>query len=143
MVRVVLNIHAEGTRMFPKIGNYLWAGVCGWWVYLVYMIVGGFLLLTPAGRPYGHLAIKLAKYYLWPFSKCMISHGSQNMAEREALFHHRETKARPYDKLPVTCGFGCSLWTLCSCEKLSLFNQIQFFGFGDTHSAIMSGKIIF
>jgi hypothetical protein len=108
----------------PKVGNYLWVLLCGWWLYLTYLIVGVCLFPAPGSRPYARITLKLAKYYLWPFSKKVVSHGSQNMAETEALFHHRESKTLTYAEQPITCGFGCFVWTASCCKQIMIYFKL-------------------
>lgn len=53
----------------PSYSNYIWAGTFGWMMALVYVLVGGILMLTWVGRDHARLAFAMAKYWLWPFQK--------------------------------------------------------------------------
>lgn len=50
-------------------GNVLYVFLFGWWISLVYVIVGVLMFLTVFGIPYGNLCWRLSCYFLWPFGK--------------------------------------------------------------------------
>lgn len=50
-------------------GNILYVFLFGWWISLVYLIVGVLMFLTVLGIPYGKLCWNLSCYFLWPFGK--------------------------------------------------------------------------
>ncbi|XP_064609384.1 uncharacterized protein LOC135473463 [Liolophura sinensis] len=52
-----------------RLSNLLYVLVFGWWISLVYLIVGVLLMITIVGRSYRPFCWKLAKYFLWPFGK--------------------------------------------------------------------------
>jgi hypothetical protein len=81
------------------------------------MAVGFILYIVPGARAYGTLCFKLAKYYLWPFSKILVSHGSQNLAESEALMHQKDSEESTiYNQKPRACGCSCFAWTVLGCK---------------------------
>ncbi|KAM9854532.1 uncharacterized protein cax2 [Aulostomus maculatus] len=48
-------------------GNVAYVFLFGWWVSLVYFLVGILMLITVTGVPYAKLCWKLSCYFLWPF----------------------------------------------------------------------------
>uniref|UniRef100_A0A8C1R9D8 Cation/H+ exchanger protein 2 n=1 Tax=Cyprinus carpio TaxID=7962 RepID=A0A8C1R9D8_CYPCA len=50
-------------------GNVLYVFLFGWWIALVYVLVGLLMFLTVFGVPYAKLCWKLSCYFLWPFGK--------------------------------------------------------------------------
>ncbi|XP_051545223.1 uncharacterized protein LOC127435646 isoform X3 [Myxocyprinus asiaticus] len=50
-------------------GNVLYVFLFGWWISLVYALVGVLMFLTVIGIPYGKLCWHLSCYFLWPFGK--------------------------------------------------------------------------
>uniref|UniRef100_A0A8C2EYR5 Cation/H+ exchanger protein 2 n=1 Tax=Cyprinus carpio TaxID=7962 RepID=A0A8C2EYR5_CYPCA len=50
-------------------GNVLYVFLFGWWIALVYVLVGLLMFLTVFGIPYAKLCWKLSCYFLWPFGK--------------------------------------------------------------------------
>ncbi|XP_057186319.1 uncharacterized protein cax2 isoform X1 [Triplophysa rosa] len=52
-------------------GNILYVFLFGWWISLVYVIVGLLMFLTVIGIPYAKLCWRLSCYFLWPFGKAI------------------------------------------------------------------------
>ncbi|XP_077424438.1 uncharacterized protein LOC144053647 isoform X1 [Vanacampus margaritifer] len=50
-------------------GNVAYVFLFGWWLSLMYLLVGIVMFLTVIGAPYGKLCWKLSCYFLWPFGK--------------------------------------------------------------------------
>ncbi|XP_068169870.1 uncharacterized protein [Antennarius striatus] len=50
-------------------GNVMYVLLFGWWVSLVYFLVGTLMFITITGIPYGKLCWKLSIYFLWPFGQ--------------------------------------------------------------------------
>uniref|UniRef100_A0A1A8EY58 Cation/H+ exchanger protein 2 n=2 Tax=Nothobranchius korthausae TaxID=1143690 RepID=A0A1A8EY58_9TELE len=62
-----LNIIKPHADQFITCGNVLYVLLFGWWVSLVYFVVGALMFVTVIGIPYGKLCWKLCCYFLWPF----------------------------------------------------------------------------
>jgi uncharacterized membrane protein YccF (DUF307 family) len=56
-----------GLFLYP--GNLLWVVFFGWWMALIYVIVGSIMILLYAPRMYANLMFNMAGYILWPFGK--------------------------------------------------------------------------
>uniref|UniRef100_W5K3E4 Cation/H+ exchanger protein 2 n=1 Tax=Astyanax mexicanus TaxID=7994 RepID=W5K3E4_ASTMX len=50
-------------------GNVLYVVLFGWWVSLMYLLIGMLMFITIFGIPHGQLCFRLACYFLWPFGK--------------------------------------------------------------------------
>ncbi|XP_012731529.2 low affinity vacuolar monovalent cation/H(+) antiporter isoform X1 [Fundulus heteroclitus] len=57
----------SGPGQFVTCGNLAYVLLFGWWVSLVYFLVGILMFSTVIGVPYGRLCWKLCCYFLWPF----------------------------------------------------------------------------
>lgn len=86
-------------------------------MFLAYGFAAVILTLTFIGRHHSKLAFSLAKYYLWPFSKFIVSHGIQNLGETEALYAHKKTKSK--ENTREMCPY--IVWQIVVCEYRSLF----------------------
>ncbi len=62
-------IHLES---FVNLKNVIWAIFFGWWMALVYFIVGAILFITVFGIPHAKLCWRLAPYFFWPFGKFLM-----------------------------------------------------------------------
>lgn len=49
--------------------NVLYAVLFGWWVAVVYCVVGGLMYATIIGKDYAFFCFRMAHYFLWPFGK--------------------------------------------------------------------------
>ncbi|XP_062608967.1 uncharacterized protein LOC134270739 isoform X2 [Saccostrea cucullata] len=49
--------------------NILYAVLFGWWIALVYCLVGGLMYITVIGKEYAHFCFRMADYFFWPFGK--------------------------------------------------------------------------
>ncbi|MEQ2192321.1 hypothetical protein XENOCAPTIV_010013, partial [Xenoophorus captivus] len=57
----------SGPGQFITCGNVVYVLLFGWWVSLVYFLVGILMFITIIGVPHGKLCWKLCCYFLWPF----------------------------------------------------------------------------
>ncbi|KAM4733314.1 uncharacterized protein cax2 isoform 2-T2 [Anableps anableps] len=57
----------SGPGQFITCGNLVYVLLFGWWVSLVYFLVGILMFISIIGVPYGKLCWKLCCYFLWPF----------------------------------------------------------------------------
>ncbi|XP_067358061.1 uncharacterized protein [Channa argus] len=62
-----LNIIKPESGRLITCGNVAYVLLFGWWVSLVYFLVGILMFITVTGVPYGKLCWKLSFYFLWPF----------------------------------------------------------------------------
>ncbi|XP_054631687.1 uncharacterized protein LOC129181056 isoform X2 [Dunckerocampus dactyliophorus] len=82
---VVKELYSELNVIKPHIGpgrlitcgNAVYVVLFGWWVSLVYVLVGLLMFLTVIGAPYGKLCWKLSCYFLWPFGKSVHKVGNK------------------------------------------------------------------
>ncbi|GFR88129.1 low affinity vacuolar monovalent cation/H(+) antiporter [Elysia marginata] len=49
--------------------NILYALLYGWWLALVYAIIGALMYVTVIGASYGGFCWRMARYFIWPFGK--------------------------------------------------------------------------
>jgi len=54
------------------IANIIWVILCGWVIFLEYVIGGAILCATVVGIPFGVQCFKLALLGLWPFGKKIV-----------------------------------------------------------------------
>ena len=47
--------------------NVIWLVLCGFWMFLSYMVAGLVLCITIIGIPFGLAAFRIGVYALWPF----------------------------------------------------------------------------
>ncbi|KAK2842121.1 hypothetical protein Q5P01_012321 [Channa striata] len=62
-----LNIIKRESGRLITCGNVAYVLLFGWWVSLMYFLVGILMFITVIGIPYGKLCWKLSCYFLWPF----------------------------------------------------------------------------
>lgn len=62
-----LNVIKPHSGQFITCGNLVYVLLFGWWVSLVYFLVGILMFITVIGVPYGKLCWKMCCYFLWPF----------------------------------------------------------------------------
>ncbi|XP_067663324.1 uncharacterized protein [Haliotis asinina] len=72
---IVQDLYADINKVKPiKVStvrptNIIYACLVGWWLALVYIIVGAIMYLTYVGRSYGKFCWMMSGYFLWPFGK--------------------------------------------------------------------------
>ncbi|MEU1128493.1 YccF domain-containing protein [Streptomyces sp. NPDC005900] len=47
--------------------NVIWLLLCGFWMFLGYLLAGGLLCVTIIGIPFGLASFRIGRYALWPF----------------------------------------------------------------------------
>jgi uncharacterized membrane protein YccF (DUF307 family) len=52
--------------------NLLWLVLAGFWLFLVYMVVGVLWCLTIIGIPFGIAAFRIGVFALWPFGRTVV-----------------------------------------------------------------------
>lgn len=55
-----------------SVANVLWTALFGWWVALLFVLVGVFCYLTYVAREYGRISFSLARYIFFPFGIYLI-----------------------------------------------------------------------
>jgi len=109
-----------------SLGNWMWVILCGWWMFLVYSLVGVLLTITWIGRDHGKLAFLMAKYYLWPFGKVVMSYGVQGLGESEALLQNKQAKGDFNTKILHNCGPAFVIWACLAWTVLLFANILSF-----------------
>jgi len=119
-----LNLEPVRWYSCSSIGNYIWVIICGWWLFLVYLLVACALFVTFVGRYHGRVCFNLAKYYLWPFGKVVLTYGDQNLGESEGVFHKKKHN-RPLTRIR-NCSAGQVVWSAFAWTILLIANLISF-----------------
>eukprot|EP00049_Salpingoeca_infusionum_P008896 m.147510 g.147510 ORF g.147510 m.147510 type:complete len:832 (-) comp14164_c0_seq18:1976-4471(-) len=65
-------IDRAASKPAPLFRNFLYCALCGWWVGLIYALIGVFLYLTIIGQSYSRLCWRMASYWIWPFGKVVL-----------------------------------------------------------------------
>ncbi|MEU9357436.1 YccF domain-containing protein [Streptomyces sp. NPDC051784] len=52
--------------------NVIWLILCGFWMFLGYMLAGLLLCITIIGIPFGVAAFRIGVYALWPFGRTVV-----------------------------------------------------------------------
>ncbi|MFE3518831.1 YccF domain-containing protein [Streptomyces sp. NPDC059166] len=52
--------------------NVIWLILCGFWMFLGYMLAGILLCITIIGIPFGVAAFRIGVYALWPFGRTVV-----------------------------------------------------------------------
>jgi uncharacterized membrane protein YccF (DUF307 family) len=47
--------------------NVIWLVLCGFWMFLGYLLAGVLLCITIIGSPFGLASFRIGRYALWPF----------------------------------------------------------------------------
>lgn len=66
-----LSIIKPNTGSLCTCGNVLYIFLFGWWISVVYLLVGIMMYITIIGAPHGKLCFRLSRYFLWPFGKAI------------------------------------------------------------------------
>uniref|UniRef100_A0A8B9LK05 Cation/H+ exchanger protein 2 n=1 Tax=Astyanax mexicanus TaxID=7994 RepID=A0A8B9LK05_ASTMX len=66
-----LNVIKPSSGPLLTCGNVLYVVLFGWWVSLMYLLIGMLMFITIFGIPHGQLCFRLACYFLWPFGKAV------------------------------------------------------------------------
>ncbi|KAI4880690.1 hypothetical protein NFI96_018433, partial [Prochilodus magdalenae] len=66
-----LNVIKPNTDSLITCGNVLYVFLFGWWISLVYLLIGVLMFITVIGIPHGQLCFRLCCYFLWPFGKAI------------------------------------------------------------------------
>jgi len=62
-------VTAKKRNRMIGLGNIMYTMFFGWWIALVYLIVGCLCIVSVIEFPYGKKCLSLAIYYFWPFGK--------------------------------------------------------------------------
>nr|WP_223185479.1 YccF domain-containing protein [Streptomyces sp. CBMA152] len=52
--------------------NVIWLVLCGFWMFLAYVLAGVLLCVTIIGIPFGLAAFRIGLYALWPFGYTVV-----------------------------------------------------------------------
>ncbi|WP_030903979.1 YccF domain-containing protein [Streptomyces sp. NRRL F-5126] len=52
--------------------NIVWLVLCGFWMFLGYLVAGLVLCVTIIGIPFGIAAFRIGAYALWPFGRTAV-----------------------------------------------------------------------
>ncbi|MBP0457855.1 YccF domain-containing protein [Streptomyces montanisoli] len=52
--------------------NIVWLVLCGFWMFLGYLVAGLVLCITIIGIPFGIAAFRIGVYALWPFGRTAV-----------------------------------------------------------------------
>lgn len=52
--------------------NIIWLVLSGFWMFLIYMVVGALWCVTIVGIPFGLASFRIGRYALWPFGREVI-----------------------------------------------------------------------
>lgn len=52
--------------------NVIWLVLCGFWMFLGYLLAGVLLCITVIGIPFGIAAFRIGRYALWPFGRDVV-----------------------------------------------------------------------
>lgn len=55
--------------------NIIWLVLCGFWMFLGYVVAGLVLCITIIGIPFGIAAFRIGGYALWPFGRTAVDRG--------------------------------------------------------------------
>ncbi len=53
--------------------NVLWVVLCGFWMFLAYLVVGVLWCITIIGIPFGIASFRIGFFALWPFGRTVVS----------------------------------------------------------------------
>ncbi|WP_406862501.1 YccF domain-containing protein [Streptomyces sp. HUAS MG47] len=52
--------------------NIIWLVLCGFWMFLAYLLAGLLLCITIIGIPFGVAAFRIGLFALWPFGRRVV-----------------------------------------------------------------------
>ncbi|XP_072519729.1 uncharacterized protein cax2 isoform X2 [Salminus brasiliensis] len=82
-----LNVIKLNTGSLLTCGNVLYVVLFGWWVSLVYLLIGILMCITIIGISHGQLCFRLSCYFLWPFGKA-IEKVSGSLSSFSVILHN-------------------------------------------------------
>lgn len=82
-----------------RVSNILYTILIGWWLALLYCLVGCLMFVTFLGRDYGRMCFRLATYFFWPFGKFVHQYHSKPL---HAAANHTNASGR-YTPVRSTC----------------------------------------
>lgn len=53
--------------------NIIWLVLCGFWMFLGYMVAGALLCILIVTIPWGIASFRIARYALWPFGRTVVA----------------------------------------------------------------------
>ncbi|XP_013395905.1 putative cation exchanger C521.04c [Lingula anatina] len=109
---IVKQLYAEQEKVPPpqvsvyRPSNFLYVILLGWWIALLYCIVGCLMLFTIIGRKYAFFCWKMAGYFFWPFGKfvSMVLPRVIRLNESGTLLESRDRDYTVSDTVPLVSG---------------------------------------
>uniref|UniRef100_A0AAQ5XKL6 Cation/H+ exchanger protein 1 n=1 Tax=Amphiprion ocellaris TaxID=80972 RepID=A0AAQ5XKL6_AMPOC len=109
-------------------GNVIYVFLFGWWISLIYFLVGLVMFGTIFGCRYGKVCWKLALYFLWPFGKFIEKppDGDENIAAEDAVGAKDSAPllvSSPISadfSMPVPCHISTYIWFLLGYPVLAV-----------------------
>uniref|UniRef100_A0A0B7BH11 Sodium/calcium exchanger membrane region domain-containing protein n=2 Tax=Arion vulgaris TaxID=1028688 RepID=A0A0B7BH11_9EUPU len=96
--------------------NILYAVLFGWWLSLLYIVVGVLMGLTVIGLPYAKFSWRMAGYFLWPFGKFV--HQTHKF-DSTMVMYQKDVNGKNFD------GYSQELTEKSDEEKQSLLNSTR------------------
>ena len=72
-------------------GNVVYCLFYGWWIALIYLLIGILMFITICGYRYGIYCFKLSKYFFWPFGKFIYVPSTRSPTHNEGYHSNYES----------------------------------------------------
>ncbi|GFN79383.1 cation/h+ exchanger protein 1 [Plakobranchus ocellatus] len=83
--------------------NILYALLYGWWLALIYALIGAIMYITVIGADYGTFCWRMAGYFIWPFGKYVHQvHASSSIVP--TVTYNSTSSANGQIKVPAATG---------------------------------------
>eukprot|EP01117_Protostelium_nocturnum_P012855 TRINITY_DN475_c2_g1_i6.p1 TRINITY_DN475_c2_g1~~TRINITY_DN475_c2_g1_i6.p1 ORF type:complete len:399 (+),score=78.55 TRINITY_DN475_c2_g1_i6:324-1520(+) len=122
--------------------NVIWVFIFGWWMSLIYFMVGLTLMLTYFGIQHGKVCWQISSYFLWPFGKYVVrvhksdryplmsQNGSPSPNEQTSLSNSPPQKApeiQSYEnESRLRFWIGQLIWIIIAVPPLLVSHAISF-----------------
>ncbi|GAA3541930.1 YccF domain-containing protein [Nocardioides daeguensis] len=60
--------------------NVIWLVLCGFWMFLGYLVAGALWCITIIGIPFGLASFRIGLFALWPFGRTVVVRDSAGLA---------------------------------------------------------------
>ncbi|KAK3795148.1 hypothetical protein RRG08_028348 [Elysia crispata] len=88
-----------------RMSTILYAVLIGWWLALLYGIIGCLMYITVLARDHGRMCFRLANYFFWPFGKYVHRHHLSQPKENPRAFGLK-TISRTQDTMSDNLAFS-------------------------------------
>ncbi|XP_033118382.1 putative cation exchanger C521.04c [Anneissia japonica] len=122
---VVRKLYEEPKTIQPfvstlGVGNVLYVILFGWWISLIYVLVGLLMFVTIIGSDYGFFCLRLAWYLLWPFGKFVQKKSEEEVLGSNSSKEEVDTPILEDETIPIAITRGISKSSDSTCYlKLS------------------------